>query len=46
MTDAKENGLFDNIRFLQLRFHFKYYKKKFAYRSECPEIMANIYPDI
>ena len=27
MTDAKKHGLFDNIRFLQLRFHCKYYKK-------------------
>ena len=31
-------GPFDNIRFLQLRFRCKYYKKHFAYRSECSEI--------
>ena len=40
MTDAKKHGLFDNIRFPQLRFHCKYYKEKFAYRSECPEIIG------
>ena len=28
MTDAKKHGVFDNIRFPQLRFHCKYYKKK------------------
>ena len=46
MLDAKKYGLFDNIRFPQLRFYCKYYKKKFAYRIECPEIIANIYSDI
>ena len=41
MTDAKKHGLFDNIRFPQLRFHCKCYKiKKFAHRSECPEIIG------
>ena len=40
MTDAKIHGLFDNIRFPQLRFHCKYYKEKNAYRSECPEIFG------
>ena len=40
MTDTKIHGLFDNIRFPQLRFHCKYYKKHFAYRSECPEIIG------
>ena len=40
MTDAKKYGLFDNIRFPHLRFHCKYYKKKGAYESECPEIIG------
>ena len=40
MTDAKKNGLLDNIRFPQLRFHCKYYKKNFAYRRECSEIIG------
>ena len=26
MTDTKKHGLFDNIRFPQLRFHHQYYK--------------------
>ena len=33
-------GLFDNNKFPQLRFHCKYYKKNFAYRSECPRIIG------
>ena len=41
MTDAKKYGLFDNIRFPQLRFHCKYYiTRKNAYGSECPEIIG------
>ena len=28
VTDSKKYGLFDNIKFPQLRFHCKYYKKK------------------
>ena len=40
MTDAKKHGLFDNIRFPQLRLHCKCYKKKYAYRCECPEIIS------
>ena len=46
MTDAKKNGHFDNIRFLHLRFHCKYYKKNFEHRSECPEIIGKIYSDV
>ena len=38
MLDAKKYGLFDNIRFSQLRFNCKYYKKNIAYRTECPDI--------
>ena len=38
MADAKKktkkHGLFDNIRFSQLTFNCKYFKKSFAYRSE------------
>ena len=37
MTDAKKYGLFDNIRFPQVRLHCKYQKKN-SYTSECPEI--------
>ena len=40
MLDAKKYGLFDNIRFSQLRFNCKYYKKNIAYRTECPEIIG------
>ena len=40
MTDAKKHGFSDNIRLPQLRFHCKYYKKNFVYRSECPEIIG------
>ena len=39
MTGAKKHELFHNIRFPQLRLHCKCYKKKIAYRSECPEII-------
>ena len=39
MIDARKYGLFDNIRFPQLRFHCKYYKETIVYRSECPEII-------
>ena len=40
MIDAKKYGLSDNIRFLQLSFHCKCYKKIFVYRSEGPEIIG------
>ena len=40
MIDAKKYGRFDDIRFLQLRFYCKYFEKKNAYRSECPEIIG------
>ena len=37
IADAKKHGLFDNIRFRQLRFHCKSEKKKNAFRSGYPE---------
>ena len=39
-TNTKKYGRFDDIRFPQLRFHCKYYKKN-EYRSECPEVIGN-----
>ena len=46
MTDAKKRGLFDNIRFPQLRFHYIFYKKKVLIEVSILRLFAKIYSDI